>query len=250
MEARTARYSPDELTRPVNRRERETARCAPPPSSSTPRPTRPPTCETADRLVRAAAADGAELVVLPEKWTAFGTADDLRARRRAARRARRSRGRAASRASSAIDLVAGSISERVDGEDEAAQHLAAQRPRRRAQGAPTARSTCSTSRSTARVYRESDHEEPGDETVLSDDRRRRRARADRLLRPALPRALPRARRRGARILTVPAAFTLADDARPLGGPPARPRDREPGVRRRRQPDRRAPAAARARAGAR
>ena len=34
------------------------------------------------------------------------------------------------------------------------------------------------------------------------------ARADRLLRPPLPRALPRARRRGAEVITVPAAFTL------------------------------------------
>ena len=35
--------------------------------------------EKADRLVRRAAADGAQLVVLPEKWTAFGTGDDFRA---------------------------------------------------------------------------------------------------------------------------------------------------------------------------
>src|SRR3954449_5658106 len=35
--------------------------------------------EKADRLVRRAAADGASLVVLPEKWTALGTGDDLRA---------------------------------------------------------------------------------------------------------------------------------------------------------------------------
>ena len=34
--------------------------------------------EKADRLVRRAAADGATLVVLPEKWTAIGTGDDLR----------------------------------------------------------------------------------------------------------------------------------------------------------------------------
>ena len=60
---------------------------------------------------------------------------------------------------------------------------------------PTARSTCSTSRSAGVEYRESDHEDPGDEAVLTDDRRRRRDRADRLLRPALPRALPAAGRR-------------------------------------------------------
>jgi predicted amidohydrolase len=35
--------------------------------------------ETAERLVRAAAGDGAELVVLPEKWTLLGDAEALEA---------------------------------------------------------------------------------------------------------------------------------------------------------------------------
>ena len=34
---------------------------------------------TADRLTRAAAADGAQLIVLPEKWTAMGSEEQLRA---------------------------------------------------------------------------------------------------------------------------------------------------------------------------
>src|SRR4051812_5302377 len=38
-----------------------------------------PNLETADRLVRAAAADGATLVVLPEKWSVLGSPADLRA---------------------------------------------------------------------------------------------------------------------------------------------------------------------------
>jgi len=33
----------------------------------------------ADRLTRAAAADGASLILLPEKWTAIGSDDQLRA---------------------------------------------------------------------------------------------------------------------------------------------------------------------------
>ena len=32
----------------------------------------------ADRLTRAAAADGATLIVLPEKWTAIGSEEELR----------------------------------------------------------------------------------------------------------------------------------------------------------------------------
>ena len=34
---------------------------------------------TADRLTRAAAADGARLIVLPEKWTAIGSDEELQA---------------------------------------------------------------------------------------------------------------------------------------------------------------------------
>ena len=40
----------------------------------------------AERLVRAAAADGAELVALPEKWNLLAGGEELRRRRRAARR--------------------------------------------------------------------------------------------------------------------------------------------------------------------
>ena len=35
--------------------------------------------EQADRLTRAAVADGAKLVLLPEKWNVLGTAEQLRA---------------------------------------------------------------------------------------------------------------------------------------------------------------------------
>ena len=70
--------------------------------------------DTADRLVRAAAKDGASLVVLPEKWTVLGLPDDLRAGAEPldgpaltwARDVARELG---------IDLVAGSLAERVKG---------------------------------------------------------------------------------------------------------------------------------------
>ena len=74
---------------------------------------------TADRLVRQAAADGAQLVVLPEKWTVLGTKQDLRDRAQPldvpavtwARETARELG---------IDLVAGSIAERVPGREKLA----------------------------------------------------------------------------------------------------------------------------------
>ena len=72
--------------------------------------------ETADRLVREAAAMGAELVVLPEKWTVLGTPEQMSAG------AESLDGRAISWARSTarelgIDLVAGSMVERVEGQE-------------------------------------------------------------------------------------------------------------------------------------
>jgi predicted amidohydrolase len=69
---------------------------------------------TADRLVRQAAARGAELVVLPEKWSVLGTAEQMLAG------AQSLDGECLTWARStagelAIDLVAGSIVERVEG---------------------------------------------------------------------------------------------------------------------------------------
>ena len=72
-----------------------------------------------DRLTRAAAADGARLIVLPEKWTAIGTDEQLRAAAepldgpavRWARAIARELG---------VDLVAGSILELVPGQEKLA----------------------------------------------------------------------------------------------------------------------------------
>ena len=91
------------------------------------------------------------------------------------------------------------------------------------------------------AYRESEHEEPGDEIVTAElggalegvtlgmtvcyDLRF----------PELYRILAV---RGATVITVPSAFTLDDRQGPLGGAAARPRDREPGLRRRARPGRR------------
>ncbi len=161
----------------------------------------------ADSLVRAAAADGATLVLLPEKWSLLGRGEDLLAGAEPidgpaitwAREVARELG---------LDLVAGSVSERVGGD-------------------PPLRNTSlhigpdGGIRATYRkihlfdvevdgtVYRESEHEAPGDTPVLS-------AAADGtslglsicydLRFPELFRILAI---EGARVLLVPAAFTLA-----------------------------------------
>ena len=163
--------------------------------------------ESADRLVRAAARDGASLVVLPEKWSALGTPEQtaagaqpldgpaLRWARDVARELQ-------------VDLVAGSIAERVDGRDKGANtcvHIGPDGTDR----AVYRKMHMFDVEVAGTVYRESEHEEPGDELVVS------RAAGDvevglavcyDLRFPELFRILAV---RGARVLALPAAFTLA-----------------------------------------
>ncbi|HWV86162.1 MAG TPA: carbon-nitrogen hydrolase family protein [Capillimicrobium sp.] len=161
----------------------------------------------ADTHVRAAAADGANLVVLPEKWLVLGSPDDLRAGAQPldgpavawARETARELG---------IDLVAGSISERVE-DGERLRNTSLHVGPDGAVKAVYRKIHMFDVVVDGREYRESAAEEPGDEIVTS-------ATAGGVglgmsicydLRfPELYRALAQ---RGARILVVPAAFTLA-----------------------------------------
>jgi deaminated glutathione amidase len=163
--------------------------------------------EKADRLVRRAAADGASLVVLPEKWTAIGTGADLRAAAEGVGAGEATAWASRTAAELGIDLVAGSISEHVDGEDKLRNTSLHYGPDGELKG--LYRKIHMFDVEVGGVeYRESDNEDPGDEAVLT-------ATADGVeigltvcydLRfPELFRVLAV---EGARILTVPAAFTL------------------------------------------
>jgi predicted amidohydrolase len=163
--------------------------------------------ETADRLVREAAAKGAEVVVLPEKWSVLGTDEQMTAG------AEPLDGRCISWARSTarelgIDLVAGSIVERVDGRDKGANtsvHVGADGEIR----AVYRKIHMFDVEVDGDVYAESASEEPGDEVVVSE------------LPGGVPLGLticydvrfPELYRilavRGAQAVTVPAAFTLA-----------------------------------------
>jgi predicted amidohydrolase len=161
---------------------------------------------TADRLTRGAAADGGTLIVLPEKWTAIGSDEQLRAAAELLDGPSVNWARAIARELQ-VDLVAGSILERVPGHERLANTSVHVDPSGELRAAYRKVHMFDVEVD-GRTYRESDLEEPGDEIVTSET-------ADGIelglsicydLRfPELYRILAV---RGARVLTVPAAFTL------------------------------------------
>jgi predicted amidohydrolase len=161
--------------------------------------------ETAERLVRSAASDGAELIVLPEKWTVLGDDDALRAGAETLDGPSITAARAWAR-ELGVHLVAGSFPERrAEGE-----RLANTSVLITADGEIDAvyRKIHMFDVDVGGVsYRESETEDPGDEVILGDasgtsvglsvcyDLRF----------PELYRILAL---RGARVISVPSAFTL------------------------------------------
>jgi deaminated glutathione amidase len=160
----------------------------------------------ADTHVRAAVAEDARLVVLPEKWTVIGTPDDLRAGAQPldgsaiawARETARELG---------IDLVAGSIAERR-GEGERLGNASVHVGPDGGVKAVYRKLHMFDVEIEGKLYRESDTDERGDEVVVSElaggagiglsicyDVRF----------PELYRALAL---RGVRVVTIPAAFTV------------------------------------------
>jgi deaminated glutathione amidase len=163
--------------------------------------------EAADRLTRAAASAGARLVVLPEKWPCLGTPEQTAAGAEPLDGPAVSWARATAR-ELGIDLVAGSFAERADGGGRGSNTSVHVGPDGEI-AASYRKMHMFDVEVGGRTYRESEHEAPGDEVVLS-------ATADGVelgltvcydLRfPELYRILAV---RGARVLAVPAAFTLA-----------------------------------------
>jgi predicted amidohydrolase len=162
---------------------------------------------TADRLVRAAAADGARLVVLPEKWSVIGSAEDLRAGAQPLDGPAISWARAVAR-ELGIDLVAGSISERVADREKLANtsvHVGPDGDVR----AVYRKVHMFDVEVDGVVYRESETEEPGEELVVStagDGVALGLGVCYDLRFPELFRILAV---RGARVIALPSAFTLA-----------------------------------------
>jgi deaminated glutathione amidase len=165
--------------------------------------------ETAERLVRAAAADGAELAVLPEKWNLLGDSATQLAGAEPLDGPTISAARVWAR-ELGIHLIAGSIAERVEGQEKAFNTSTLIGPDGELEASYRKIHMFDVDVGGV-VYRESDHDEPGDEvvsaalggdlegvtlglTVCYD-----------LRFPELYRILAV---RGATVITVPSAFTL------------------------------------------
>jgi deaminated glutathione amidase len=162
--------------------------------------------ERADRLVRDAAARGAELVVLPEKWTVLGTREHMAAG------AQTLDGQAISWARSTaaqlgIDLVAGSLFERVQDADKGFNTSVHVGPDGEIQSVYRKIHLFDVEVDGA-VYAESSTEDPGEEIVVTElagGLRLGMSVCYDLRFPELYRILAL---REAELLTVPAAFTL------------------------------------------
>ncbi len=162
--------------------------------------------EHADRFTRAAAADGAELVVLPEKWSALGRGEALIAGAQPLDGAAISWARGTAR-ELGVELVAGSISERIDGEERLRNTSVHIGPDGEIQA---------TYRKVhmfdvvvgGTVYTESEHEQPGSELVLSTTAGGVELGMSICYDVRFPELYRILAVRGARIFTVPAAFTV------------------------------------------
>ena len=169
-------------------------------------PDRDRNLEAADRLTREAAAQGAELVVLPEKWPVLGTPEQTAAGAEPLADGSALTWARATARELGIDLVAGSVAERVEGAALGANTSVHVGPDGEDRAAYRKIHMFDVEVG-GREYRESEHESPGDEPVVSE-----LANGEGLglticydLRfPELFRILAV---RGATVITVPAAFT-------------------------------------------
>ena len=170
-------------------------------------PDRDRNLEAADRLTRAAAAAGAELVVLPEKWPALGTPEQTIAAAEPFDGPVSEWARAIAR-ELGIDLVAGSFSERVEGDERGRNtsiHVGPDGELR----ASYRKIHMFDVEVGGRVYKESEHEAPGDEIVVSETSGGTGLGLSICYDVRFPELYRILAVRGAEIVAVPAAFTFA-----------------------------------------
>lgn len=162
---------------------------------------------TADRLVRAAAADGAELIVLPEKWSAFGAADVV------VEAAEPLDGPALSWARAIaselkVDLIAGSIPEAATAGERGSNTSVHIGPD--GQDRASYRKLHMFDVSVGGIdYRESEHEAPGSDIVVSETADGTKLGLSICYDLRFPELYRRLAIGGALVIVVPSAFTLS-----------------------------------------
>jgi deaminated glutathione amidase len=166
----------------------------------------PANMAAADRLTRAAAADGAGLVVLPEKWTCLGNDEQMRACAEALDGPAIAWARATA-AELGIELVAGSVLERLPDDELLANTCVHIGPD------GTIRATYRKIHMfdvelEGRVYRESALERAGDELVVSETASHVELGLSVCYDLRFPELYRILALRGARVFPLPAAFTL------------------------------------------
>jgi deaminated glutathione amidase len=161
----------------------------------------------ADRLTRAAAADGAQLIVLPEKWTAMGSDDQQRAAAEPLDGATIRWARSLAR-ELGVDLVAGSILERIPGQKKLCNTSVHVDPSGEIKAIYRKLHMFDVEVG-GRSYHESAIEQPGEEIVLSQTAQGVELGLSICYDLRFPELYRILAVRGARTIAVPAAFTLA-----------------------------------------
>jgi predicted amidohydrolase len=161
---------------------------------------------TADRLTRAAAAEGAELIVLPEKWTVIGEESDLRAGAEALDGEAFTWAREIS-GELRIDLLAGSISERREGQHKLSNTSVHFDRRGEARGCYRKMHMFDVEID-GRSYRESAVEEPGAEIITSETSGGVKLGLSICYDLRFPELYRILALQGAQLIVLPAAFTL------------------------------------------
>jgi deaminated glutathione amidase len=161
---------------------------------------------TADRLTRAAAADGAELVVLPEKFNVLGTHEHYRQGAEPIEGGRTINWARETARELGIDLVAGSIPELRDGRDKLSNTSVHVGPDGEIKGVYRKIHMFDVVVG-GQTYRESESEEPGEEIVLSETAGQTPLGLTVCYDLRFPELYRILAVKGARIIALPAAFT-------------------------------------------
>jgi len=162
--------------------------------------------ETADRLTRAAAADGAELVVLPEKFNVLGTHDHYRQGAEPIEGGRTIDWARATARELGIDLVAGSIPELREGRDKLSNTSVHVGPDGEIKGVYRKIHMFDVVVA-GQEYRESESEEAGEDIVLSETAGHTPLGLTVCYDLRFPELYRILAVKGARIIALPAAFT-------------------------------------------